>query len=78
MLRTLALFIILGKIIPLCLSNLYRLEGPEYHVFITRYLLQHVSADLYGRHHVVVQIHKKKSILQRGLPFTDTKYLIAS
>jgi hypothetical protein len=47
----------------------------EYHAFI--YLLQHVSADLYGHRQEVVQIHKKKCILGGGLPFTDSKYDIS-
>jgi hypothetical protein len=38
------------------------------------YLLQPVKADLYGHHRVVVQIHQKKRISGRCLPFTDTKY----
>lgn len=60
--------------------NLYQLQSLsntayEYHVFVfTKYVLD----DLYGHHQVVVQIHKKKSVLGRGLPFTDTKYILVS
>ena len=35
-------------------------EHEEYCIFI--YLLQHVSADYYGHHQVVSQLHKKKYI----------------
>lgn len=38
------------------------------------YLQQHVSADVLGRRQVVLQIHEKKSILRRSLPFPDIKY----
>ena len=37
------------------------------------HLPQHVSTDLDGHHQVVVQIHKKKSILGSCLPLIDTK-----
>jgi len=37
------------------------------------YLLQRVSADLCGHHHVVLKIYIKK-VLGRGLPFIDTTY----
>jgi hypothetical protein len=40
------------------------------------HLQQHVSVDLYGRHQVVVQIYKKKSILGKSLSVTDNKYNI--
>jgi hypothetical protein len=43
-------------------------------IIYSLHLQQHVSVDLYGHHQVLVQIHKKKSILGKGLPVTDTKY----
>jgi len=38
------------------------------------YLLQHGLADLRSHHQVVVQIHKNKCILGRGLLCTDNLY----
>lgn len=54
------------------------ITGPEQHntMNITNSfnLLQHVSADVHGHRQVVVQIHNKRSILGRILPFLDIKY----
>jgi hypothetical protein len=45
------------------------------HKTYSLYLLQHVSADLYGHQHVVLQIRKNESILVTAPPpFTDIKY----
>jgi len=60
--------------------NLYQLQSLsntayEYHVFVfPKYILDY----LHGYHQVVVQIHKKKSTLGSGLPFTGTKYILVS
>ena len=51
---------------------LYKLRGRlaqhyKYHLFIT------FTTTCFGRL-IVVQIHKKKSILGKGFPISDTKY----
>jgi hypothetical protein len=43
-------------------------------IMCSLYLLQHVSANLYSHHQVVVEIHKKKSVLGKGILFTDKKF----
>jgi hypothetical protein len=43
-------------------------------VMYSLHLLQQVSANVHGHRQVVVQIHNKKSILRKSLPFSD-KYI---
>lgn len=56
---------------------MHRLQDPSnntMNLMYFLYLLQRVLADLCGHHQVVVQMHKKKSILGRSHFVADTKY----